>query len=740
MTHRDYAGITPSQLDRSVSSTADMALESAKNMPELSMLTILIQAAAIVKNKSGDRSLHGYVEDHGPASRRVMESDEIEVEFAVLDSIGDILLQNSQVLAISPNMQMREHGRGITILTPAESELELPAEHPIGTGALKVSGINASVVPNPNDRHAGNRKSSQSGGPLGNIRQVIDGKSMWEEVKKDPLCYAVNMDVSTPTGLANHAETVCDYLYEYGREVHERSQYSTLFFQYLLSACWEKIYRRFSSWRALGLLRNFEERIDLLKGHLNLIGTPAGPIENFTQRGPGDRSLIQLLYWNKSVFDMLQKVLPHDNTAQSVFEKLREVVDHAFQDDLTPLYTKETALGFHHLVYGAFLLAAHAIRMIKDGRRPLNQEKAEKKQEYPSQVENFKKCLAAAVLPMKVLQSVLSSTAFKRHIGVWTNDGESVGELYPIWSQRTVNMTFGKDRQILSKLKQGPSEESPTNDGEDDDDCDDNMPEMMGSPESKLQMFFGWVRTFVAHFLGKRNLEVYSARLASLENKRPEIRVFAVNSELYRVPSWEEFENVIRNALQGTSDSEKNQIIRNLQEKVSSGKGLKHEAVRLLSIFRRMMKGELKTYSLYMHCEAVIAALLECAPDSDDTLANLSKNLAKDIVSVSKLCCPVCWELFQVLQMEKAIRGCHPSVTPTVLPETLPNHVSEAMVTRFRAHLSGQLRHLLSSNTVPMLMAQHRRNDSESGYSAASSQGSAKEYPDAYQAWSIMNL
>lgn len=43
------------------------------------------------------------------------------------------------------------------------------------------------------------------------------------------------------------------------------------------------------------------------------------------------------------------------------------------------------------------------------------------------------------------------------------------------------------------------------------------------------------------------------------------------------------------------------------------------------------MKGELKTYSLYMHCEAVIAALLEWNLDSESesnsTLANLSKVL-----------------------------------------------------------------------------------------------------------------
>jgi hypothetical protein len=71
------------------------------------------------------------------------------------------------------------------------------------------------------------------------------------------------------------------------------------------------------------------------------------------------------------------------------------------------------------------------------------------------------------------------------------------------------------------------------------------------------------------------------------------------------------------------------------------------------------------------------------------------QNLDDRIVSVSKLCCPVCWELFQVLRRDGSIRGCHPIVTPVVLPETLPGLVYEELVTRFRTHLSSQLRHLL---------------------------------------------
>ena len=77
--------------------------------------------------------------------------------------------------------------------------------------------------------------------------------------------------------------------------------------------------------------------------------------------------------------------------------------------------------------------------------------------------------------------------------------------------------------------------------------------------------------------------------------------------------------------------------------------------------------------------------------------------------------------------MEGTIRGCHPNVTPIVLPETLPNHVSDSLVTRFRAHLSGQLRHLLSFPGVTVPGKGHRHNTSESAYSSTSSTDSTLE-------------
>ena len=304
------------------------------------------------------------------------------------------------------------------------------------------------------------------------------------------LIIVIRLDVLTPAGLADHAETLSDYLYEYGEYPDKRAAHSHIFFTYLLSACWQKLHRRFCSWRGLGLIRNFEERIDLLNGHLELIGTSGGPDQNFLSRGPGDRTLVHFLHKNKDVFvKMLPSVL--DNIP--AFDKLRQEVNNAYENDnLKKLYTKETALGFHYLVYGSFILAGKAIRLIKDHHEPIKLAGAEKKQDYDSKVEIFKKAIAAAVLPLKLLHCVLSSTVFKSHIGVWTNDGESIQEILPTWSQKKDNLVFGIRRGILGRSKKGPSEESPTEGGDEDgntpkesltkdDGDDDEVPEVRKS-------------------------------------------------------------------------------------------------------------------------------------------------------------------------------------------------------------------------------------------------------------------
>jgi hypothetical protein len=484
------------------------------------------------------------------------------------------------------------------------------------------------------------------------------------------LRVVISLDISTPQGLADHVETLSDYLYEYGEHKLQRAKYSEQFFIYLLSACWGKLYRRFCSWQGLGFIRSFETREYLLEAHLNLIGKPGGPKDDYLDRGSGDRTLSHFLYLNMNViFDVILPSFPRKMGSSSIkeFDKLREAVKEAYNGNLKCLYTKDTALGFHYLVYFSFILAGQVMKRIKDVSLSL---KKKKNVEDKALKEEYQKNVGAAVLPMKLLQTLLSSTVFQRHICVWTNDGETIDSLLPKWSEKKDNVVFGETVQIVatskestlkkSPLKESPLKESPAEGGDedgdakkspggdsnddDDDGVDDNTPDASlqmsgisgGFSGDKMPMFFGWVRLFVAHFFGKRNLEVYTAQLAQVKlNHRPEIRIFAVSSELYQVPEWKEIEMVIRNALKDTTEEDATKIIQILRERVTvSGSGrMTPEAYYSLRHFRQMLGKQKKTWSLYMHCETVVAALLDyqrtvsSTDQESDVLAELSKVL-----------------------------------------------------------------------------------------------------------------
>ena len=126
--------------------------------------------------------------------------------------------------------------------------------------------------------------------------------------------------------------------------------------------------------------------------------------------------------------------------------------------------------------------------------------------------------------------------------------------------------------------------------------------------------------------------------------KKPKIRVFAVSSKQYLVPSWGEFECVIREAF--TAEAEEDtveRIIASLVNKIRTGDGLTPEVSlsNPLKFIWKVIEGSTPTYhhlNLCMHCEAVFAALLDAhnraqsksSADTDadlETLAKFSKVL-----------------------------------------------------------------------------------------------------------------
>jgi len=60
------------------------------------------------------------------------------------------------------------------------------------------------------------------------------------------------------------------------------------------------------------------------------------------------------------------------------------------------------------------------------------------------------------------------------------------------------------------------------------------------------------------------------------------------------------------------------------------------------------------------------------------------------VIAVSKLCCPVCGELLDILRGGSEyfkIRGCHSTIYVVELSPWLPSDVMQEMVNRFKRHL-----------------------------------------------------
>jgi hypothetical protein len=196
-----------------------------------------------------------------------------------------------------------------------------------------------------------------------------------------------------------------------------------MFFEYLISGCWRKLYRRVRSWQVLGFISNFNVGPNKL----------ALSIENYKwnsvpmQWGPGDRTLAKFLI----------------NNGKIVEGKLGEgpLLDAARGSG--PLYTRETANDFHSLTFKS---------LIAFGRSLCDVQLAFSKYHTSSGIqakfaEDFKDTLWLAAGATKLVFYILCSTSFRHHILMLCRS-QNVGRLMPIYHMRNTYMLFGQDYKI----------------------------------------------------------------------------------------------------------------------------------------------------------------------------------------------------------------------------------------------------------------------------------------------------
>ncbi|KIM71737.1 hypothetical protein PILCRDRAFT_16781 [Piloderma croceum F 1598] len=112
---------------------------------------------------------------------------------------------------------------------------------------------------------------------------------------------------------------------------------------------------------------------------------------------------------------------------------------------------------------------------------------------------------------------------------------------------------------------------------------------------------------------------------------------------------------------------------------------------------------ETASYSYAPHCEAVLGCLSKFHPcvAGNDALKKCLQSMDKNSFAVSKLCCPVCSELFNLYRGGSDafhIDGHHHTLFQVELPIWLPLDIVVKLTAKFEKILGNQLRYMMSEH------------------------------------------
>ena len=191
--------------------------------------------------------------------------------------------------------------------------------------------------------------------------------------------------------------TVRDYLNWYRKASNEeRGKGSTLFGEYIISACWQKMERRIGHWAAVGLIYNLCKIRDESLLHLHKDETSAASIER-----PDFKLSIYLQFMGKNEY--LEKTLkfhrytiPSHSIPQDPSGRLTVLpqLQRLCHDRSYKLYRKETVAEFHHLLVATILSYASGLRDLRIGhmlRRRREETNSNEEKKAAKELTSFRK-------------------------------------------------------------------------------------------------------------------------------------------------------------------------------------------------------------------------------------------------------------------------------------------------------------------------------------------------------------
>jgi hypothetical protein len=95
-----------------------------------------------------------------------------------------------------------------------------------------------------------------------------------------------------------------------------------------------------------------------------------------------------------------------------------------------------------------------------------------------------------------------------------------------------------------------------------------------------------------------------------------------------------------------------------------------------------------------------------------------------DLIAVSKLCCPICWEIIKILRgngEEFEMRGRHSMLYALELPQHLPFEVLDGLIQRFKGFLQTEFQLMFQKwHDASKVKKTHNRTPSDQSDSTVS--------------------
>ena len=433
--------------------------------------------------------------------------------------------------------------------------------------------------------------------------------------------------------------TVREYLNWYRRvDDAKRLGGSSMFAEYIVSACWRKMKRRIGHWASVGLMHNMA-KVDLQT--LSLLATPANLHHHTSKNSDFKLSLyLRALEKNESLEKILsyheyhipsKAILPSEDDSTKT-KLILPCLQRLCRDDQNKsLYNEETVVEFHHLLVATMLYYAQALGDLN------MEEKA--RQEADIRVNSA----APVVLRLtRLLNAIVVSGAFQRHIKFLvernllqmpSDKHQAVFHKFAVenvipWAQTRGKLGDGSDsggKPDSEDTTNHQDSKDATNDQDSEDATNDQDPFFIGTHHWQAISIAiqGWVKLFVQHFHAKRILESF-AKNGGREIPI-EIKVFGVtkSKKCLPYPDLDTLKTVLKSSLHDQDTELQDETIKVFLSHIQATPPIANNYTatnRIFSVVRDIITKRANHRSRFydMHCEVALASLVAASKYPDN--------------------------------------------------------------------------------------------------------------------------